>query len=77
MIPELFPYVCFALADINLIAWLRNDLNGDAGEDFGESMSTERFERGSAGYKGAQAFHLLLALIFTGLGVASLLGLQL
>ncbi len=73
----MFPYVCFALAGINLIAWLRNDLNGDAGEDFGEAMSTERFERGSDGYKGTQAFHLSLAVICTGLGVASLLGLQL
>ena len=75
--PELFPYVCFALAGINLIAWLRNDLNGDAGEDFGEAMSTERFERGSAGYKGTQAFHLSLAVVFVGLGVASFFGLQL
>ncbi len=73
---ELFSYVCFALAGINLIAWLRNDLNGDAGEDFGEAMSTERFERGSDGYKGTQSFHLLLAVIFVGLGVGSLLGLQ-
>ena len=75
--PELFPYVCFALAGINLIAWLRNDLNGDAGEDFGEAMSIDRFGRGSDGYKGTQSFHLLVAVIFTGLGVASLLGLQL
>jgi hypothetical protein len=74
---ELFSYVCFAIAGINLIAWLRNDLNGDAGEGLGELMSTERFERGSDGYKGAQAFHLLLAVIFVGLGVASFLGLQL
>nr|WP_298895942.1 hypothetical protein [uncultured Altererythrobacter sp.] len=44
---DLFAYACFALAGINVIAWLRNDLNGDAGEDFGEMMSAERFERGS------------------------------
>jgi hypothetical protein len=75
--PELFPYVCLALAGINLIAWLRNDRNGDAGEDFGELMSIVRFERGSEGYKGTQAFYLSLAVIFTGLGVGSLLGLQL
>jgi|GEM_PF-589138 len=74
---ELFSYVCLALAGINLIAWLRNDLNDDAGEDFGETMSAERFERGSEGYKGTQTFHLSLAVIFVGLGVASLLGLHL
>ena len=73
---ELFPFVCFVLAGINLIAWLRNDLNGDAGEDFGEMMSAERFERGSDGFKGTQAFHLSLAAILVALGVASLLGLQ-
>ncbi|NNE49317.1 MAG: hypothetical protein HKN38_03840 [Altererythrobacter sp.] len=60
-----------------MIAWLCNDLKGDIGEDFGEMMSAERFERGSDGYKGTQVFHLSLAVIFIVLGVASLLGLQL
>ena len=73
---DLFAYVCLALAGINFIAWLRNDLNGDAGEDFGEMMSAERFERGSDGYGGTQAFHLSLAVFFVGLGVASFFGLR-
>lgn len=74
---DLFAYVCFALAGINVIVWLRNDLNGDAGDPVAEATTTERYERGSDGYETTQGYYTIFAVIFVILGIGSLLGLQL